>query len=324
VRLVCGNLIDFFLFNQPQAFAYVRVLDTNLQTYTQEYDVGTLKGQIYEFEAQTSVLEVIDVLWQNESVPQTISLVQSVHRGNEGFCDFGVTNLLRKGGVYLLPIKRSEWFTGTWEVNGDTEVLYEVDDNGKIWSHSPNQHFNQYDGQNSDVVANYIIDFTSDENFTIAVSKFGWAASNITLAEVTVTSVSETVSAWGDPYYNYVLDAEVLSAGKNYVPQNGIIPAVSMFFSPPLVQGERYLLFLEKYGEYEPAPSVDISHAAKINSNGTLTPYADIVNKSSREQFMSVFSGLEDCTVAELTELAEKAKSWHEKYPSSFYNKVFQ
>ncbi|MCL1867311.1 MAG: hypothetical protein FWF82_07875, partial [Oscillospiraceae bacterium] len=32
VRLVCGNLIDFFLFNQPHAFAYVRVLDTNLQT----------------------------------------------------------------------------------------------------------------------------------------------------------------------------------------------------------------------------------------------------------------------------------------------------
>jgi len=56
------------------------------------------------------------------------------------------SNLLRKGGVYLLPIKfNPDW--GAYEVVGDLDVLFELDDEGRIVSHSQWEDFNKYDGR---------------------------------------------------------------------------------------------------------------------------------------------------------------------------------
>jgi hypothetical protein len=54
-------------------------------------------------------------------------------------------NLLREGGVYLLPVKFSA-DAGAYEVVGDFDVLFELDDEGKIVSHSRFPAFNRYDG----------------------------------------------------------------------------------------------------------------------------------------------------------------------------------
>jgi hypothetical protein len=56
------------------------------------------------------------------------------------------TNLLRVGGVYILPLInwQDEDF---WTVYGDLECLFEVDDKGLIQSHSRHEHLNKYDGQ---------------------------------------------------------------------------------------------------------------------------------------------------------------------------------
>jgi len=56
------------------------------------------------------------------------------------------SNLLRVGGVYLLPVKFNPDF-GAYEVVGDLDVLFELDDNGKIVSHSQFPEFNKYDGK---------------------------------------------------------------------------------------------------------------------------------------------------------------------------------
>jgi hypothetical protein len=55
-------------------------------------------------------------------------------------------NLLRVGGVYLLPIKFNSSL-GAYEVVGDLDVLFELDAEGKIVSHSQFSEFNKYDGK---------------------------------------------------------------------------------------------------------------------------------------------------------------------------------
>jgi hypothetical protein len=54
--------------------------------------------------------------------------------------------LLRVGGVYLLPVKFNPYW-GAYEVVGDLDVLFELDDEGKIISHSRFPELNQYDGK---------------------------------------------------------------------------------------------------------------------------------------------------------------------------------
>jgi hypothetical protein len=55
-------------------------------------------------------------------------------------------NLLRVGGVYLLPVRfHSAW--GAYEVVGDIDVLFELDDAGKVVSHSRFSELNRYDGK---------------------------------------------------------------------------------------------------------------------------------------------------------------------------------
>lgn len=55
-------------------------------------------------------------------------------------------NLLRVGGVYLLPI-RFDSYLGAYEVVGDLDVLFELDAEGKIVSHSQFSELNKYDGK---------------------------------------------------------------------------------------------------------------------------------------------------------------------------------
>ncbi|MHB8061056.1 MAG: hypothetical protein ACYDG2_00265 [Ruminiclostridium sp.] len=55
-------------------------------------------------------------------------------------------NLLRVGGVYLLPI-RFDSYLGAYEVVGDLDVLFELDAEGKIVSHSRFSELNKYDGK---------------------------------------------------------------------------------------------------------------------------------------------------------------------------------
>jgi len=55
-------------------------------------------------------------------------------------------NLLRVGGVYLLPIRFASSL-GAYEVVGDLDVLFEIDAEGKIVSHSRFSELNKYDGK---------------------------------------------------------------------------------------------------------------------------------------------------------------------------------
>ncbi|MDR1131990.1 MAG: hypothetical protein LBL15_06190, partial [Oscillospiraceae bacterium] len=61
------------------------------------------------------------------------------------------TNLLRAGGVYVLPL--TNWQnTDTWRIYGDLDVLFEVDDTGLLHSHSRFSALNKYDGAETAVL----------------------------------------------------------------------------------------------------------------------------------------------------------------------------
>jgi hypothetical protein len=60
-------------------------------------------------------------------------------------------NLLRIGGVYLLPVRFHSTF-GAYEVVGDLDVLFELDNEGRIVSHSRFPELNKYDGKTFSVL----------------------------------------------------------------------------------------------------------------------------------------------------------------------------
>jgi len=64
------------------------------------------------------------------------------------------SNLLREGGVYIVVL--TEQSDGCWII-GDMDVLFEIDENALIFSHSNNSEFNCFDGQHYSVLINAIV-----------------------------------------------------------------------------------------------------------------------------------------------------------------------
>ncbi|MDR3085297.1 MAG: hypothetical protein LBU47_03175 [Christensenellaceae bacterium] len=96
---------------------------------------GGVQGQIAECEIAFDVL--------GDAIEGAIELSQSRYGGCAGEEQ---SNLLRKGGAYLLPLVRGQG-EERWRIFGDLDVLFEVDDQGLVHSHSRHPGLNKYDGQ---------------------------------------------------------------------------------------------------------------------------------------------------------------------------------
>jgi len=150
---------DFFSYNTSH-IAFVRVIGTE-QATVQNRPRRT-------DEIQTSTLQILSTVWsKNAELPETISVMQYKYGG---CCADEPTNLLRKGGVYLLPLAYWE-NDGTWYINGTHAVLFEVDDTGRVWSHSPFEDFSSFDGKDASELVKVITKMTSDKNFPAAAAK---------------------------------------------------------------------------------------------------------------------------------------------------------
>jgi hypothetical protein len=126
------------------AFAIVQI------TQTQRFhDKKDWRG---EHQISSGVV-IFDVF--GDEVVQPLKIKQYLNGGC--ICD-EPTNMLRVGGVYVLPLV---WYDGYEDgemgiVYGDLDVLFEVDDNGLIQSHSPHEQLNKYDGQRLEALWNDI------------------------------------------------------------------------------------------------------------------------------------------------------------------------
>lgn len=139
-RIVFSQLSDFTGYSGIDAFVYVKVLDTRLW---KEEGIGLQK--------KNATVEVLSTLnGQKMDIPNRLTITQSLYGGCVGN---EKTNLVRKGGVYVLPILNTEY---GWEVVGDLDVLFEIDNNGKVWSHSSSKEFAKFDGLDHSIVAKEI------------------------------------------------------------------------------------------------------------------------------------------------------------------------
>jgi hypothetical protein len=131
--------------NVKAAFAVIGV--DSVERFIDDNEIRS-EGQI----AECGVL--YDVL--GDGIVQPLIIKQYLYTGYE---EEGQTNLIRVGGVYVVPIVTMEApdnynspdysYGGDviWSIYGDLDVLFEVDDKGLIHSHSRYPELNKYDGQ---------------------------------------------------------------------------------------------------------------------------------------------------------------------------------
>ena len=326
-----GRAADFWAERPVEAFGFVRVLATSQEGYV-----------------QTSTVEVLRSVWSRErELPETMTLTQ--FSGAIPCCTpYG--ELMRVGGVFLLPLWYNdgidEWRDLGWYNWTYFDVLFEVDDNGLIWSRSNISAFNRFDGRHTSVLTNAILGIANgDENLgrDIAHTPFGWAADDAVLAIVTVVSSESELRFPGSPgrdiwVNNYILQVEqILSTPTPFGPQrsgwfeqiqrwrdnwqtgekwwedweqDGEVFVVDLSFtSSSFEDGERYLVFImPSYGDWSLPFTFFSDGSARINADGTITPVAHI------EHNWNVFDEYSGYTVERLAELAHLANTWHERY----------
>lgn len=296
-RSVARKLSDFFSRSlPPDAFAFIRVIETN-----QYVD----KTNHYRPYYQESDVEVILTIWSTpSSLPKELEIVQSL---NSGFSLDDKTILLRKNGVYLLPLIKDEK-EEKWHICFDLDVLFEVDNEGKIWSHSQSEKLCYYDGKEAGELADEISSMTSNENFLSAITDFGQTIRDTydtgVLASVKVSNVAKTGSKDDTEQYQYTFSEfdPVLETDK----QN--IGACSYAGLDVVMKtGLKYLALLH-YSDGD--PSVVRYQTARIQDNGTISPAND-------EEY-NIFIPYYGYTVEQIKQEAEKAILWEKEFGEKY------
>jgi len=343
-RYGVGSLLDIFGSSNHavasgqslQAFAFVRVVETTQEGRT-----------------QISSVEVLRTVWSSgRELPDTMTLTQF---SGAIMCCAPYGELMREGGVFLLPLWYNDgtadwheigWFSWTY-----FDVLFEVDNNGLVWSRSNFSAFNRFDGRHTSVLTNAILGIASgNENLgrDIAHSPLGWAADEGVLAIVTaVASESRELfpgSAGREIWINHytVHVEEILSMPTAYGLKRGgwfehqrlwrenwqvneqwwqnwehdnVIMAVN-YTRELLEANERYLVFIApSYSGWSAQFTFFWESAARINPDGTITPVFDVEDNGN------VFDEYDGFTVERLAQLAHLANTWHESY--SFLDNMY-
>jgi hypothetical protein len=224
------------------------------------------------------------------------------------------TNMLRAGGVYLLPLEYYEE-EDIWRVWAELDVLFEVDDKGLIWSHSPYEGFSRFDGRGANELADAILAITSDENLPAAVTTFGQIARHWgVLVDVTVLSEAKAPDMWGMERFEYVIKVNgVLSGPDDTDYQGGDAREIKAYSYATgatgfLAIGGRCLMFLD-YSEGGPYLSPE--RTAYISADGTIAPIPDAAGYTP---YANVFGEFGGSTLAEMAEEAARAKAWQARY----------
>lgn len=138
-RLVYTSLPDFFMYSRNRSFAIVRVLDTQMVSMSEE------EGYWWH-DWQRAKVEVLYSL--NVELPAALDVMQSHMEGNEDLQPIldVRSNLVRKGGVYILPLFRRN-DDDRYGVVGDLDCLFEIGDDGLVYSHSQFEGFCKYDNK---------------------------------------------------------------------------------------------------------------------------------------------------------------------------------
>lgn len=274
-RIAFFNFLDLFKYG-TDSFVIVKVAGTQQE--------GPSSSETRD--KQISAVKVLETLW-GDTVPETINLTQYLYGGCTGE---EATNLLRKDGVYLLPLSE---YGGEYYIYGDLDVLFEIDDTGRIWSHSDYSDFNRFDGEDYHAVTVELQRIIQDETLMLAASEFGMAFSGRQLLEVTILSDrSEEKNEYGYAEVVYTAHVEkTLSGGE---PGTEITVRSYADEKLSLNRGERYLFFVDNYDEKH---YINANMMAGVTAEGTIQDLGGD---------RSPFADYNGYTVEKLQELADK------------------
>lgn len=247
-RIAFFNFLNFYEY-ETDSFAIVKVADTQ--------SIPAADSDISE--KQVSTVKVLEAVW-GDAVPEEINLTQYLYGGCTGD---EATNLLRKDGVYLLPLGKNQ---GEYYLIGDLDVLFEIDDEGQIWSHSDYPDFNRFDGEGYQTVTNEIMRIAQDDTLMLATSGFGMALRGRQLLQVAIVSDREEEKNEYD-YVEGVYTARVEGALSGEDPGTEILLRSYGDEKLPLSKGGRYLLFADNYdGKYY----INSNMLAEIEADDTI------------------------------------------------------
>ena len=285
------GFINFgFLFRYgTDCFAVVKVSDTRTTNEEQQVSDVMILQKIY-----------------GACEADTVQITQHIYKNH--FC-LGTTNLLRKGGLYLLPLSQGE---NEWYVMGDMDVLFEIDDTGKVWSHSDFEDFNRYDGTSIETLIEELQTMFSDDDFMLANSPFGNVLRNWTLADIAVSEKSgEKIDKDGFAYFSYGFTVnEILSdPDHSYAAPLQETGSIKVYADEAdtikLLPKGRYLICLDRY---EGEIYVNAGMIAKIGDDDTITvvPAPD----DGTSIGASVFTPYDGLKTADIRDMVLRINTW--------------
>lgn len=147
-----ATVADFFR-QEPDAFAIVRIESTaKNSTGKQAFSQATVLETVYGKVSESPEIQQQLLVGCKET--------------------YSEKHLLREGGVYLLPLKK---YGSGYIIIGDTQVLLEINEAGRVFSHSYHAAFMRYDGKPyADVIAD-VKSFAQNSAAMAAASPFGTA-----------------------------------------------------------------------------------------------------------------------------------------------------
>jgi hypothetical protein len=127
------------------SFAIVKV--ESVQSFTEDGEILTEKetGESFTTDGRAGQIAECGVLYDvlGDGIEMPLKIKQYLYGGCTSDEE---TNLLRVGGVYVLPLSKFVQ-DEAWGIYGDLDCLFEVDDEGLIHSHSMWEALNKYDGK---------------------------------------------------------------------------------------------------------------------------------------------------------------------------------
>ena len=294
-RMGFMKISDFFSSNMNFNFVFAKVIAIDEQKVDTETTDNILE--------QTVTLKIIKSIYGETELPETIKVIQL--KGGE-YDNYWKDHLLQANGTYFLPII----YYG--DINSDViaqyDVLFEVDEAGRIWSHSKSYGFYRFDGKPADDLTDFIVAQTTDKNFSKAFSDLGRVVgSQGALSEVEILSSEFESDEYGNTRISYQVKVNkvlMISPDIRYawqVNKGDEIHITSNDYIDYLVPGKSYLMVISTNGtEF----NLNSDQVAKIKETGRITPVS----------IYNVFNEYNGYTCDEVKKDAELAIEWYIKY----------
>jgi hypothetical protein len=307
-----GDRVDFDWFNESPPMRYYNFHDFLVSTVSRELvfaKVADIEVDAVHTSARQVTFEILAVVWGRGAViPESMTL-RHVHY-------FDDVNEFHQDGVYLIPISHD--YTQNrfyYKTEGTLDVMFQVDDQGRVWSHSSHEGFNQFDGEDVSVIVGAINDLTAHPHFDLALTTFGKAVRDYALTDITVHSVEEHRRDNGVTVNLVTFDAKFLSTPTDAYPWWNLNDRVIVgeclssaglhSIIAPFESGERYLVFLPRVHYAGREQSISPLWGASVRSDGTISG----LNQDA--PYVRPFVDFEGFTIDEIIEQTEFVREWY-------------